>query len=226
MRINRKKRVLALTLAGLMACTMAACGEKDKKESSAAQSSEAQSSAAQSSEAQNSAEESSTADQGSVGESIFDNGESVEADSALSEMIQKIYEVKDPGIGVMDIPVDLTQEYSLTYYTGIAVEDGDKVDAALVSEAMINAQAYSLALVRAKDKADVPELAQKMADGIDQRKWICVEADDMQVVTREDLILLIMVQSELSDTVTSQDIVDAFTEAAGAIDGEYTRKTK
>ena len=54
-----------------------------------------------------------------------------------------------------------------------------------------------------------------MKAGINPRKWVCVEADDLQVVASEDVVLLLMVSSQLSDSVTSQQIVDAFREVCG-----------
>ena len=53
-----------------------------------------------------------------------------------------------------------------------------------------------------------------MRDGINQAKWICVEADDLRVVACGDVIMLVMVSSQLSDTVTAQDMVDAFVAVA------------
>ena len=59
----------------------------------------------------------------------------------------------------------------------------------------------------------IDEIAAEMKAGINPAKWICVEADDLQVVACGDVVLLIMVSSQLS--VTSQDIVDAFREVCG-----------
>lgn len=80
----------------------------------------------------------------------------------------------------------------------------------LVSEAMIGSQAYSLVLVQVNDEKDSSSVGDEMLNGIDQRKWICVEADDIQVTSQGDVILLIMVSSTMKDTVTSQEIVNAF----------------
>lgn len=40
-------------------------------------------------------------------------------------------------------------------------------------------------------------------------------ADDLQIVTYNDLIMLVMVDSNLKDAVTSQQVVDAFREMCG-----------
>ncbi|MFR4318806.1 MAG: hypothetical protein ACLT2Z_04960 [Eubacterium sp.] len=39
---------------------------------------------------------------------------------------------------------------------------------------MITAQAYSVAIVKVKDNADVEKIKQEMLDNIDMRRWICV----------------------------------------------------
>jgi hypothetical protein len=90
------------------------------------------------------------------------------------------------------------------------------VKEAVVSEAMIGSQAYSLVLARVNNVSDAEAVAKDMLNGIDQRKWICVMADDLQIVTYNDLIMLVMVDSNLKDAVTSQQVADAFKEMCGA----------
>jgi len=128
----------------------------------------------------------------------------------LTAIIEKIYEIRDPGLMVGNNMVDLSNMDSVKYYTGL--NDVSKIKEALVSESMIGSQAYSLVLVRVTDSADSEFVANEMLNGINSSKWICVQADDLQVVTHDDLILLIMVSSNFEDTITSQQIVDAFKE--------------
>ena len=116
-------------------------------------------------------------------------------DKTLPEIVDLIYEQKDPGLAVATTEVDT----------------GD----AAVSEAMISAQAYSLVLVRAEDAADTEALAQKMQEGIDPAKWICVQADDLEVSGYGDVAMLIMVSSELEDSVTAEEITEAFRAVCG-----------
>ncbi len=141
-----------------------------------------------------------------------DNNEQVTG-SELSGVINAIYEIKDSGLAVGDIPIDLNDMDSVKYYTGLS--DISKVKDVAVSEAMIGSQAYSLVLVQLNKAEDAETVANEMLNGIDPRKWICVEADDLQVVTQGDLVMLIMVSSQLKDSVTSGEIVDAFKEVRG-----------
>lgn len=134
-------------------------------------------------------------------------------DKTLPEIVDLIYEQKDPGLAVATTEVDTGDAAALKYSTGL--ESGEGVEAAAVSEAMISAQAYSLVLVRAEDAADTEALAQKMQEGIDPAKWICVQADDLEVSGYGDVAMLIMVSSELEDSVTAEEITEAFRAVCG-----------
>ncbi|ABW18385.1 hypothetical protein [Alkaliphilus oremlandii] len=132
----------------------------------------------------------------------------------LSAIIEKIYEKESVDLRVENKEIDLNDENSPKYYMGL--EDASKIKEAAVSEAMIGSQAYSLVLARVKNATDAEAVAKSMLEGIDQRKWICVEADDLQIVTYNDVVLLVMVESAMEDVVTSQKLVDAFREIVGA----------
>ena len=135
-------------------------------------------------------------------------------------LINSIYEIKPMELDMVFIPVDLAAEFALKAYLGLTPEDADKFVEATASEAMMG-QACSIAVADVADTADVAEIAQKMANGIDQNKWVCVEADKLRVVTCDKYILLTMIDSRL-DSV--DDIVDAFTEVCGYTDGEYYKQ--
>ena len=40
-------------------------------------------------------------------------------------------------------------------------------------------------------------LHRKVADGINPRKWVCVEADELTVVSKDNIIMLFMADHEL-----------------------------
>ncbi len=131
----------------------------------------------------------------------------------LSAIIEDIYAIQDAGLNVVTTTVDLTDANALKSFTGL--DSADKISEVAVSEPMISSQAYSLVLVRVSDSADAEEIAQAMKDGIDPRKWICVEADDLRVVGYGDLLMLVMMDSQLADTITSEQMVAAFAEVCG-----------
>lgn len=90
----------------------------------------------------------------------------LQLDVELSELLDKMYAIKGPDFDVETDTVDFDDEYAVSSYTGLTMDDVKKLDAAIVSEPMMGSQAYSLVLVRLKDKADAADIAQKMADGI------------------------------------------------------------
>jgi hypothetical protein len=135
----------------------------------------------------------------------------------LSDIIDQIYEQKNMELMLETTKLDLTDAETLKYYTGLS--EATLVKEAAVSEAMITSQAYSLALVRVKDSKDAKTVAKEMLDGINPNKWICVGADDLKVAGCGDVVLLIMVDSNMSDTVTAEQMVEAFkTVSAGKLD--------
>lgn len=131
----------------------------------------------------------------------------------LPELIEAIYEKEPVELSVGEpMEVDLTDANAAQYSLGLS--DVSKVSEAYTSESMIGAQAYSLAAVRVKDAADAAEVAQAMFDGIDQAKWICVTADALTVTACDDIVLLVMADTELSATWHT-DLRDAFLSVMG-----------
>ena len=145
----------------------------------------------------------------------------LQLDAELSELLDKMYTIKGPDFDVETDTVDFDDEYAVSSYTGLTMDDVKKLDAAIVSEPMMGSQAYSLVLVRLKDKADAADIAQKMADGINPRKWVCVEADELTVVSKDNIIMLFMADHELYGM---DDAVAAFTEVCGNPDNTYQPK--
>jgi hypothetical protein len=132
---------------------------------------------------------------------------------SLSEIVDLIYAEKEPGIMVETMDVNIEDSEFLKYDTGLS--SADKITAAAVSEAMIGSQAYSMVLVRVADEKDSESVANEMKEGINPAKWICVQADDLKVAVYRDVVMLIMVSSQLADTVTAQEIVDAYKTVCG-----------
>ena len=102
-------------------------------------------------------------------------------------------------MGMETTGIDLTDETWYGYLAGLTANNVGKVDAAVISEPMTGSQAYSLVLLRLKDKADAREIADSMEENISMRKWVCVEADKARVVSFDDKLLYVMADSELVD---------------------------
>ena len=121
-------------------------------------------------------------------------------DAELSGLIDSIYAVHPVDVMMLETTaVDLTDADWYPYQTGLDADQATKVDAAVLSEPGVGSQAYSMVLVRVKDKADTQEIADAMLDGINMRKWVCVAANKARVVTFDDKVLFVMADSELVD---------------------------
>jgi len=152
-----------------------------------------------------------SSDEGTAGGNA---GGSVEGTPAeIIDMIYEEFPVADLPLGTIEI--DLADADAVKMFTGL--DSADKIDSAAASESMMGSQAYSLVVVKVKDAADAETVAKEMMNGIDQRKWICVEADDLRVAAAGDTVVLMMVSSEHADVVTAADITDAFGAVAGGL---------
>ncbi|MED9883959.1 hypothetical protein, partial [Gemmiger sp.] len=123
-----------------------------------------------------------------------ETGETAEPqpDAELSGMVDAIYQLQPvEAMGIETVAVDLTDESWYGYLAGLTADNVGKVDAAVVSEPMTGSQAYSLVLLRLKDKADAREIADSMEENISMRKWVCVEADKARVVSFDDKLLYV-----------------------------------
>ena len=134
----------------------------------------------------------------------------------MEELLNKTIEQRPVEFMGGVIPVDLTDSsedglWALKNYTGL--DSAEKITEAAAYEPMMGSLAFSLVLVRLTEGADARAVAESMKSGIDTRKWICVEADDLKVSGFGDVVMLIMVNSDSG--MTAQSFVDAFTKVAG-----------
>ena len=141
-------------------------------------------------------------------------------EGAIAELVTKLYDTYSVGelpVFTEGMPVDLADADAVKAYTGLDSADG--VAEAVFSETMMGAQAYSLVIVKLSDTAKAEEIKSAMFNGINTRKWICVEADQLRVVSSGDIIMLIMVSSELAPGV-ADGMVEAFKTTVGELSGE------
>ena len=97
-------------------------------------------------------------------------------DAELSDMVDAIYKIQPVELmGMETTGIDLTDETWYSYLAGLTANNVGKVDAAVISEPMTGSQAYSLVLLRLKDKAEA------------------------RVVSFDDKLLYVMADSELVD---------------------------
>ena len=106
----------------------------------------------------------------------IDENAQLAPDAELSDMVDAIYKIQPVELmGMETTGIDLTDETWYGYLAGLTANNVGKVDAAVISEPMTGSQAYSLVLLRLKDKAEA------------------------RVVSFDDKLLYVMADSELVD---------------------------
>lgn len=113
-------------------------------------------------------------------------------EGTLEELMAKLYAgipaENLPMLGQM--PVD---SESVEYYLGTSEVSFKE---ALVSEPMIGSIPHSVVLVRLNDAKDADAAVAKIKASANPRKWICVQASNVVVESKGDLVVLIMSDAE------------------------------
>ena len=113
-------------------------------------------------------------------------------EGTLEELMAKLYAgipaENLPMLGQM--PVD---SESVEYYLGTTEVSFKE---ALVSEPMIGSIPHSVVLVRLNDAKDADAAVAKIKASANPRKWICVQATNVIVESKGDLVVLIMSDAE------------------------------
>lgn len=122
-------------------------------------------------------------------------------DMSVLEIMQEIMAETDMEIETDNILLD---SENFQYFAFIDYKEGYE---AACNEALINAAAHSVVLVRVPSGEDAAAVAKEIEANADPRKWICVEAEKTEVVYNGDLVLLVM---SYSDTATA--VVNSFNE--------------
>ncbi|MBQ4267356.1 MAG: hypothetical protein IJB93_04110 [Clostridia bacterium] len=150
--------------------------------------------------------------------------EVVPYEGAIAELVTKLYDTYSVGelpVFKEGMPVDLTDADAVKSYTGLDSADG--VAEVVFSETMMGSQAFSLVIAKLSDAAKAEEIKKAMFEGINTRKWICVEADKLRVVSSADLVMLVMVDSQLGEG-HADGLVEAFKTNVGELTGETLTK--
>ncbi len=131
----------------------------------------------------------------------------------LEAAVNAIYEKHPMPFMTGNIPAEMINADSYQYYTGL--EDNEGISSVVVSESMMGSQAYSLVLVSVAEGNDPDAVATLMMNGIDQRKWMCVEADLIRTVASGNTVMLVMIDSSME--IAIDPFVDAFAEVVGEV---------
>ena len=128
------------------------------------------------------------------------NKGSVETPKDINDIINTINKNNKNILPELEtMKVDTKNIDEVTSYTGLKTNDG--IESIVVSAPLITAQAYSVAIVKVKDNADVEKIKQEMLDNIDMRRWICVSAEQLYITNSGKVIFSVMADKDIAKTV-------------------------
>lgn len=117
----------------------------------------------------------------------------------LKTMVKSIYSDLGDTLPALEFQKINSSTESWKYYTGLS--DSSNVEFALVSEPLMNAQAYSLVVLKVKDTSKIEDMKQEMYDGINMSKWICVSAEKLYITNSGNIIFMVMASDDWATPV-------------------------
>lgn len=129
-----------------------------------------------------------------------ENTSSLETTKDIIKMINSINkDNKNVLLELETMKIDVKNIDEVTSYTGLT--SNDNIESIVVSVPMMTAQAYSVAVVKVKDNADVEKIKQEMLDNIDMRRWICVSAEQLYITNSGNVIFSVMTDKDIAKAV-------------------------
>ena len=109
------------------------------------------------------------------------------------ELLNRLYESIPENQRPMMLMNTVIDSENAAYFLG--TDDIDYKEA-VASEPAVSSIAYSVVMVRMNAGADIEKAKESIRNSVDPRKWVCVEAEKVEVLNRGDVILLIMSSEE------------------------------
>lgn len=148
------------------------------------------------------------------------NGLKLKTTAEMKTMFEKIYsDLGDTLPSLETNEIDINDANLVTTYTGL--KSNKDIEAVVVSEPLMNAQAYSAVAVKVKDGADIETMKKEMLDNIDTNKWICVSAEKVYATNSGNIIFLVM-----SDEEWAKPVYENFKKYANNETGKELERTE
>lgn len=113
----------------------------------------------------------------------------------LEELINNVYSNVPEGTlpNLQTVKVELNDLDIVEYETGLkSVENIEEI----YKSDMMSSQAYSFIVVKTKNISDAEKVQTEMVNNIDPRKWICVCAEKIYSISKDNVVALVMSNEE------------------------------
>lgn len=125
-------------------------------------------------------------------------GKEKNVEGKLEELMDKVYvDIAEEDRPMMLTNIEINEE-NVEYYLGTSDIEFEE---AMASESGIGSIAHSVVLVRVSDNADVEAIKTKIKESVNPRKWLCVEAETVEVENKGNLIILIMSSEQNAEKI-------------------------
>ena len=116
-------------------------------------------------------------------------------EGTLEEIMTKVY----AGIPEENLPMALSNmEVNAENVEGFLGTANVEYAEALANESMVGSIAHSVVLVRLNDAKDAATVVQTIKENVNPRKWICIEASNVVIKSKGNLVILIMSNEDLA----------------------------
>ena len=128
------------------------------------------------------------------------NTSSLKNESDIKTMINSIIKKEKDNLPSLDInTIDVKNKDDVSLYTGL--KSNENVETLVVAEPLMSSQAFSIAVVKVNENANIESMKQEMIDNINTSKWICVTAEKVYVTNNGNVIFLVMADADWASLV-------------------------
>ena len=113
--------------------------------------------------------------------------------------------------------VDISDADNLNYMLTLPVEDASKIDGAAALSHMMNANTFTCGALRVKNGDDAAKLAEDLRDAIQNKQWMCGFPDKLVIATLGNYVVSVYGDEELVNTFRDK-LQAAYSDAAIAYD--------
>lgn len=125
-------------------------------------------------------------------------GKEKNVEGTLEELMEKVYvDIAEEDRPMMLMNTEVNEE-NVEYYLGTSDIEFEE---AMASESGIGSIAHSVVLLRVSDDADIEAVKTKIEESVNPRKWLCVEAETVEVKNKGNLIILIMSSEQNAEKI-------------------------
>ena len=122
-------------------------------------------------------------------------------EGSLEEIMEKVYaSVPDDERPMMLTNMEINDKNIESFLGTSDIE----YEEALASESGVGSIAHSVILIRVKKGANVELIKEKLEKSVNPRKWICVEAEEVEIESKGNLIIVIMSNESTAEKIEKE----------------------